>query len=34
MEQIDSEDSDINDECHRVDATLIAKLNLANIDLV
>ena len=30
MEQIDSEDSDINDECHRVDATLIAKLNLAD----
>ena len=30
MEQIDSEDGDINEECHRVDATLVAKLNLAD----
>jgi hypothetical protein len=30
MEQIDSGDGSINDECHRVDATLIAKLNLAD----
>ena len=30
MEQIDSGDGGINDECHRVDATLIAKLNLAD----
>lgn len=30
MGQIDSGDGGINDECHRVDATLIAKLNLAD----
>ena len=30
MEQIDSEDGEINEECHRVDATLVAKLNLAD----
>ena len=30
MGQIDSEDGDINEECHRVDATLVAKLNLAD----
>ena len=30
MEQIDSGDGNIKEKCHRVDATLVAKLNLAD----